>query len=252
MDTTAELFAKHWTYRPDFFDHERDYFERDLHIIIVGSFDAGMEQLAMEFTKDSAKLEADINKTTGDHQQWLVDSHAELMMDHAEQERFLRNMAFVALGTRLIHALRKMLRTAETFCPRNKKYRDTSMSEILRIWAEIGERFGIDLAANADKIAFAMPLNDVRNQIVHDGGDANPQLSFEKCTVGGGDESYLDLRFSKRYPEYVEGSGSLAAVRVTKEQFDRAFEASVVLVKWLAQELRIRQLAYVKSQSQTV
>jgi hypothetical protein len=252
MDINAESSAMNFVYQWDSFHPESEYFKRDLHIIISGSLHASLQYLGAQFEKDSAKLEETIKKATGEHAEFLVDSHVELSVDYAEQQRFLWNMAFVALATRLIHALRKMLRSAELFWPRNKQYGDTSMSEILRLWTEVGERCGIDIAANADKIAFATPLNDVRNQIVHDGGDANPQLSFEKCTVGGGDESYLDLRFSKKYSEYVEGSGSLAAVRVTEEQFDQTFDASIALIKWLAEQLRLRQLAHANEQSGTV
>ncbi|MCU1247166.1 MAG: hypothetical protein JWQ49_195 [Edaphobacter sp.] len=251
MDAKAELSAPSWLHQMDFFRSESENFQRDLYIIILGSYEAGVKALAEETTAYAEKLEAQIKEAKGDYQEHLIDRYGEAHMDNAGQERFLRNMAFVAIATRLIHAMRNMMRTAENFCPRKKKYGNGSMSEILRLWSEVGERFGIDVEANANKIAFAIPLNDVRNQIVHDGGDANPPLSFEKCTLEGGDADYLDLSFSTKYPEYVDGTGSMAEVKVTKEQFDKVFDASIARVKFLAAELRKREMAYVK-QSKTI
>ncbi|WP_130422493.1 hypothetical protein [Edaphobacter modestus] len=233
----------------DFFHTESDNFERDLHVIILGSLHASVNALSADTEAYAKKLETQIESAHEEYRDYLIDRQGEAFGDHAEQERFQRNMAFVAIATRLIHALRTMLRSAETFFPRKKKYGDGSMSEIMRLWSEIGERFGIDIVMHADKIAFATPLNDVRNQIVHDGGEANPQLPFERWTLEGGDASYLDLKFSDKYPEYVDGSGFLAAVRVTEEQFNKIFDDSITLIKWLAAELRACELAAVKVNS---
>lgn len=234
-----------WIHQMDFFNIESEHFERDLHVIILGSLHASISALSADTEAYAEKLEKQIESAHGDYRGHLIDRYGEAICDHVDQERFQRNMAFVAIATRLIHVLRSMLRSAETFLPRKKKYGDGSMSEIMRLWAEIGERFGIDTVTHADKIAFAIPLNDVRNQIVHDGGEANPQLPFERWTLDGDEASYLDLKFSTKYPEYVEGSGVSSAVRVTEDQFNKTFDDSIALVKWLAAELRACELATV-------
>src|SRR5208282_5849930 len=87
--------------------------------------------------------------------------------------QFLRNMALVALSSRLTHALRNMTKSAESFAPRKKGgYGHRGMSEYRRLWMEYTERFGIDFTANADRISFVEPMREVRNQIVHEGAEA--------------------------------------------------------------------------------
>jgi hypothetical protein len=119
---------------------------------------------------------ADIKKarekaTDYDVQEHLVDLDVDVLATGLSQERFLRNLALVALASRLVHTLKKMARLAEHICPSTHDYE--GRSEFLRLWAEYGARFSIDFSAHADKIAFVEPMVRVRNQIVHEGGEAN-------------------------------------------------------------------------------
>src|ERR1700704_1352079 len=52
----------------------------------------------------------------------------------------------------------------------------------------------------------------------------------------------LDLSFSKQYPQFVQGESSSAQVTVSEEQLEEMIKGSMELVKWSAQELRIREL----------
>lgn len=239
--------ASDWRHQHDFFHHASDAFDRDLHVVIFGTLGAGMKHLARQHKRDLDKLAPRLEAAQGDYRSWLEDSCAELWAERSDQERFFRNMATVAIATRLIQTLRKLLSAAEIYKFR-KPCKDTSKSEIMRLWTELGEHFGLDIAANQEHIAFAAPLNDVRNQIVHDGGQANPELLLEKCNLEGGDAGILDLKFSTKYPEYVEGSGMLAEVNVSMEQVRRFGDQSLELLKWVSSELRKKQLEFVETE----
>jgi hypothetical protein len=122
------------------------------------------------------------------------------------------------------------------------------MSEFDRVWVEYRERFGIDFVTNAHRIAFVEPMRSVRNQIVHEGGEANTLKPFDFIDVNGGNAGLLDLSFSQKYPEYVSGDGIGAEVSVSQEQLQRNIDSSVDLVGWLAEELRKRELLSIGKQ----
>src|ERR1700739_2614584 len=145
-------------------------------------------------------------------QEHLVDEHVDVLATNAAQQRFLRNMALVGLASRLTHALRAMAKAAETFNSRKKRYGQKDMSEFTRLWVEYKERFGIDFDAHASRIAFIEPLREVRNQIVHDGGEANTIKPLDEIEDPGRDSDILDVWFSAKYPEYVRGMGIGAEV----------------------------------------
>ena len=71
----------------------------------------------------------------------------------------------------------------------------------------------------------------------------------EALSVNGdaGDSGWLDMWFSRKYPEYVEGVGMSAEVRVSQELLDKNIQGAIELVSWLAGELRKRELATMKS-----
>jgi hypothetical protein len=150
------------------------------------------------------------------------------------RERFLRNMAFVALTARLTRALRNMARSAESFCKRKKQYGYHGMKEFDRLRLEYTERFGI--AFSADRITFVETMREVRNRIVHDGPE---------------DGGRLDVAFSKEYPEYVSGSGIGAQVSVSEAQLAEAVKNSIDLVGWLAGQLRKKELEAIKRKPST-
>lgn len=152
-------------------------------------------------------------------------------------------MALVALASRLTHALRKMARSAESFSKGKKRYGKKWMGEFRCLWLEYTDRFGIDFMANADRIEFVHTMQDVRNQIVHDGAEANTVKPLDESDFNSGDAGYLDMGFSEKYPEYVSGTGFGAEVSVSEKQLEEHIKASVDLVGWLAGELRTRELA---------
>jgi hypothetical protein len=230
-----------WRGRHNFFCHGYRAFERDLHVVILGTLEAGNSHVERQYKKESRSLKVKLKQAEGHYQEWLESSCAELSEEKWDQQRFFRNMATVAIATRLIQALRKLLGTAERFKAR-KPCRDKSKSEILRLWTELGDCYGIDISGNAERIAFATSLNDVRNQIVHDGGNANSSLPFAQCNPEGGDAGLLDLRFSTKYPQYVEGSESSAEVNVSMKQVQQFGDDSLKLLNWVADELWNEQL----------
>jgi hypothetical protein len=181
-----------------------------------------------------------------EYQEHLVDEHVDVLEQITSQERFLRNMALVALASRLMHALRKMARSAETFSPRKKRYGNKHMSEFGRLWIEYTERFDIDFVRNAERIAFVEPLRRVRNQIVHEGSEANTLKTIDDVDLDAGETGYLDTSFSEAFPEYVAANGVGAEVSVSEELLDKNVIAAIELVGWLAGKLRNRETQITK------
>jgi hypothetical protein len=165
-----------------------------------------------------AKIESALEKAAGGYYEHLVDQQHELHMYYSDQERFVRNMAVVALASRLTHALREMARSAGTFSPRKKRHGGTDKSEFQRLWAEYSERF--DMNFDADLMPFIEPMRAVRNQIVRDGGQANPFKSQVELGLDSDFHDMLDLSFSKQYPQFVQGESSSAEVTVSEEQLE--------------------------------
>jgi hypothetical protein len=61
-----------------------------------------------------------------------------------------------------------------------------------------------------------------------------------------GDSGLLDMWFSQKYPEYVDGMGYGAEVSVSQELLDKNIKSAIALVEWLSQELRKKELAVAK------
>jgi hypothetical protein len=239
-------FSEYAIAYPDFdcYGDEARAFERDAYVLILNTLQAGLAHLSAVADKDLAEIQEALDKATDDEfQNYLVDEDTDVKSQFGDQACFLRNMALVALASRLTHCLRLMARSAENFSPRRGSYGEGMDSEFVRLWKEYGERFQIDFAENAGRIAFVKPMQKVRNQIVHDGGEANPQKAYSEATFDQGDEGYLDMRFSAAYPEFVTGKGMCAEVCVSQEQLDSMVESSIALVKWLAVELRRQECA---------
>jgi len=227
-----------------FYDDEYQQFQWDVHVLIKGTLDASVRYLDTKTNTDLAEIKAALEKSHNDeYQQHLVDEHVDVLETNSRQERFLRNMALVALASRLTHALRNMSKSAESFSPRRKRYGNRNMSEFSRLWLEYNERFGIDFSVNAERIEFVETMRVVRNQIVHDGAEANTFKFNDEVDWNEGVTAFLDCSFSENYPDYVSGDNIGAEVSVSREQLDKAVEASVNLVGWLAKELRTRELS---------
>ena len=247
MCTSGDLLLNH-----DAYEGEHYQFQWDVHILIEGTLNASIRYLDSEVRTELTKIEEAMKKPLDDEiHEHLVDEHAEVIITASRQESFLRNMVLVGLASRLTHALRNMAKFTETFSARKGRYGNTSMSEFDRVWAEYQERFGIDFVANKDRIAFVEAMQKVRNQIVHDGSEANTFKPLNEIDWNSGEAGYLDLSFSRKYPEYVWGSGLGAEVMVSKEQLQRAIKASVDLVGWLAEGLRKKELASISNSGTT-
>jgi len=232
----------------DSFHWDVEYFERDVHILILGTLHAASTYLSDELKEDLAKLDTALESATGHYAEHLDGVRLEVMEYHYDQQRFLRNMGVVSLSSRLTHALNQMAIHAESFSPRKKAY--PGKSEYERFWSEYKERFGLDFDAHAEFIAFVKPMVDVRNRIIHDGGQANRLKTMEESTSGDtlSFEKNLDRWFSNQYPQFVEGEGRSAEVKVSQEQLEDMLDQACKLVRWLAAEMRERQLAHAAAQ----
>jgi len=62
-----------------------------------------------------------------------------------------------------------------------------------------------------------------------------------------GDAGMYNMRFSRRYPKLVEGSGAMAMVRITQEQLEDAVKQSIELVKFIAGQLRDKESAHARA-----
>jgi len=85
-------------------------------------------------------------------------------------------------------------------------------------------------------------MREVRNQIVHDGSEANTSKPLDAIDLNSGDAGYLDMGFSEKNPEYVSGTGIGAEVSVGQEQLAQTIKCSIELVGWLAGDLRKKEL----------
>jgi hypothetical protein len=238
-----------WLSQTDSYQDEYNQFQWDVHILIEGTLDAGIRYLATQTQTELVKLEAVMQRPLNDeYHQHLVDEHGDVLATNSRQEQFLRNIALVALASRLTHALRNMARASESFSKRRKNYGGKG-SEFDQLWREYTDRFGIDFEANAERIAFVETMRKVRNKIVHAGAEANTFKPLDESDLSGGEAGYLNMEFSKEYPEYVSGTGVGAEVSVSEKQLEEHIKASVDLVGWLAGELRARELASIEKKS---
>lgn len=238
----------------DFYHDEYDQFRRDVYLLIEGTLNASKKFLDEECKTELGKIKAAMDKTQDpDHHFYIQEEYGDVLMTNISQERFLRNMALVALASRLTHSLRNMSKSAESFSPRTKehkkRYKKTHLSEFQRLWLEYSERFGIDFVVNKDRIAFVDVMNDVRNQIVHEGAEAQSFKFLYEFDANDPNPQYMDTSFAEKYPSYVSEDGS--EINVSGQQLKDAIDASVKLVEWLASELRTRELAHIDPFKQT-
>jgi hypothetical protein len=231
----------------DSYDDEYHQSQRDVDLLIEGTLNASKQYLDKECKTELAKIKAAMDTTTdSEHHQYLEDEYGDVLLTNISQEWFLRNMALVALASRLTHALRNMTKSAESFSPRKKYEKMKSLSEFNRLWLEYNERFGIDFTVHADRIAFVDTMREVRNQIVHEGAEAQTYKFQDRIDWSEGVLAFIDKSFAEKYPDYAPEDGS--EVNVSEEQLQNFIQSSVRLVGWLASELRMRELAHIKAQ----
>ncbi|WP_291984534.1 hypothetical protein [Luteitalea sp.] len=220
----------------DLYAMEADSFEADVNLLIRHTLHVALTNLSASANVELASIEGALNRTRDDQvQYYLVEQHVDVLATGASQERFLVNMAVVALASRLLHALKLMARTAEHFRPTTHNYK--GKSEFLRLWTEYRERFSVDFKANSAKIAFVEPMVMARNRIVHAGGEANEWSRNTRESLRIGQEPSLDTSFSDSCPQFVTGEGWNAEVVVRQVQLDSMCDSAVELVRWLAKEL---------------
>lgn len=220
----------------DIYSEEARRFDWDMHVQIIGTMEAAIEALSSTADENLATVDKKLAKSRAnfDH---LTDKRVDILSIYGEQTRFVRNSALVSLCSRLYQALRRMANSAERFSPRTKgRYNDGRFgknNEFKRLWNELEERFELDMVASSSLIEFVEPLVMARNQIVHEGSQVN--VLWDDMTV--------DTTFSDAFPEYVDGTGMYVEVDAKEELLERNFEAATKLVKWVAEELRTKELA---------
>lgn len=230
-----------WMYNWNSFNIERNSFEEDVHILILGTLHAGVTYLREEAEKENEKITPHIKGASERQLQRIGEVQSDIWGYLGGQERFLHHMALVALISRITHALNSMIRSADSIAERDPKGYG-GKNEFQKLWREFEYRFGIKCPPK--HIAFIEPLRRARNLIVHNGGDANPLKPEEEIDADTAYEDLRDLTFSNRYPKYVTGEGSNAEVNITEKQLEYVIEKSVNLIKWLSIELRAKQKVY--------
>jgi hypothetical protein len=231
----------------DFIGIEVRNFERDVHIIVLGTLYAGIDYLRNEAAAEAAKLEPLLSTATGEAHDRLVEDEIQIWSVFGDQERFLRNLALVGLLSRLFHTIRAMATAAEAFAPRSKEgYGNFKDGEMKQLGKEFKERFGIVFSDHQKETAFLHPLIQVRNKIVHAGGEPNKRLAIDDIELEAGDEGFYDLTFSKKYPEFIEGEGGSAQINVSLQQLHKAVESSINMLGWISEELHVLQDEWVE------
>jgi hypothetical protein len=240
FDHARNDFLQNW----DTYGTEANSFETDVHTLILISLDAGITQLNTEAKADDDKLMRYLPTVTGEAAELLAEDQAHLWIELSHREIFLRNMALVALLSRLTHTLHNMLGYAETWAPRDPKGHEGG-DEFKKIWSEFRIRFGINLGARY--IGWVDRYRRARNLIVHNGGEANIMKPFPEMDMDAGAEGMYDVSFSKNYPAFVNGTD----VVVTQKLLHHAVESAVRLVKHAAGELRELELEAAKKENQS-
>lgn len=232
----------------DHYDAEAQSFLEDVHMLILHTLHASRQHLRNEAAKQHSEIEEHLEKAKGETAERLAQDHADVGIQLAQQERFLRNQALVSVMSRLTHALLSMAKLSETWgMPRTKNVgNEEGGDEFKKIWREYRERFGLNLSAKY--IGFVDRYRRVRNRIVHYGGEANSYLPFDEIDAEAGFDGMLDFNFSNRCPEFVQGEGYSAEVDVTDELLDFAVSQSRELVIYVAKQLRVKELEFAKQE----
>jgi hypothetical protein len=116
----------------DIYSDEAASFEADVNLLIRNTLHAALAHLSGTADGELADIKKTLDKAIDyEVQEHLVDAHVDVLATGLSQERFLRNMALVALASRLLHTLKKMARLAEHFSPSTHDYK--GKSEFLRL-----------------------------------------------------------------------------------------------------------------------
>lgn len=202
-------------------------FEEDVHLLVLGTFDAAQHYWSDRLGEELPKLEAAIKTAHGANADHLVDEHTDGLSRFSEQSRFALNSAVVSLATLFVDELRRMCRRLDAVVAR-RPGRYPGKDEIARLRSEFVERFGIDADECNAKLAFTEATVLARNLIVHNGGEAD----WER-PVGSKDE------FRKLYPDWVDNIGRVA---VPEQAIRGQVQAAVDFLRWIAPQLRSIEL----------
>jgi hypothetical protein len=241
-------FPGSWIYDWDSFQIEAERLQQDVHMLILVTLDAGNQHLRQEVDKNNEKIEQYSVSANGEAAERLAEDQASLWVQLEEQQVFLRNQALVALISRLTHSLRKMLRSAESWSPRDPNGYE-GRDEFKTIWMELRKRF--DLSLGPRYIQWVEPYRRARNRIVHNGGEANVERHFSEIDPEADfDEGFYDTTFSRECRVFVSGTGSTAQVNVTEKLLDHAVEKSIQLVQYVAEQLRAKELEHARKEGE--
>ena len=249
MTSDFELAGPSWIIEWDAYEAEANYFVEDVYVLVLNTLHASSRYLSEEAEKQQARIESHLEGAKDEPAGRLAQDHADIGIELAEQERFLRNQALVSLMSRLTYGLFRMTRLADTWNEPNlhggsRHRNEDGRDEFKKIWREYRERFNINFSAK--HIGFVDRYRRVRNRIVHCGGQANTFLSYGEIDFQTGIDGGLDESFSRDYPEFVTGEGRNAQVEVTDDLLELAASKSCALVAYAAQQLRLKELDFFK------
>jgi hypothetical protein len=228
----------------NFFSMEADHFERDVHVIILGTLEAGTTYLTGQSEETDKEIDDYLKTAKGEAAEHAVEMQVDSWSRLSEQVDFLRNMALVALLSRLTHALRQVCRQGDIYAPLNPKgYGNPRDDEFKKIWAEFRERFGIEFAE--ESVTLIDALRRARNMVVHNGAKAKAALPMDK--VDFSTSEFYDTKFITNYPQFVD---KLDRVVISDKQLNEAVGKSVELVKYAAERLRGGQIEAAKKEQE--
>lgn len=72
----------------DFFIEDARQFEEDVHVLVLGTFFAAKEHWSRRLSEELPKIEAAINKASGDYANHLVEEHTHELARNSEQLTF--------------------------------------------------------------------------------------------------------------------------------------------------------------------
>jgi hypothetical protein len=204
----------------DGFQEDVRAFEDDVHLLVLGTFDAAERHWTRRLGEELPKLETAIKTAHGEYADHLVDQHTDELARYSEQSRFALNSAVVSLVTLFVDDLRRMFRRLEMVVPR-RSGRYPGKHEIARLRSEAVERFGIDADECKARLAFTAPMILARNLIVHNGGEADQEAP----------DGSKDQEFRNRYPDWVDHHDRVA---VPEQAVRERVQAAVDFLRWIA------------------
>jgi hypothetical protein len=251
MTANFEFTEDEWMYERDAYAAELENFQRDVYILINHSLLVATDALHAGGEAENLRMQPDLEHAEDEDYDQLADRLEKVWMHIEDQKTFLRNMALVALLSRLIHTLEKMAKHA----PGRRYKRKPREGDFDKLWREYAGRFEIDLlGTEKHRIDFIDPLRHARNCIVHAGGEVEKisELKKNDAPKAGGTTRTLAFIFHHRIPDkykaFVQDDGFGTRIAISQQQLDEAISSSIELVRWPAPRLRAWGIQWVKRQ----